>query len=610
MAQTTQTWFTTTLAKKLLPWDTTMELATAPTITKWRCKVNVGDNSEWIKFTGLTGSTLTGLVRGLSKTAVPATSGTGLTHPAGTVVKIVIMHDQLLDKQEDESLSWTITVPSIRFSDTTTSWLRLKSLTEVQRDALTPATGDQIFNSTSGTVQTYYGGTWNDNASGTTANASTTVAGKVEIATTTQSKAATDTWETGASLSVLPSDIAKNIQSGTFLYCGASSAWTDTYVVAATPSITEYTTGMKISFLADVANTWASTINLNWLWAKSILTSQWYNIETWYILANQIVNLTYNWTGFFIDNPVWPVPHDYWDWSDWDVTISGTITLTKDMYYNNLSIPAGQTLNPAWYRVFVRGIMSGTWTINRNGNAWNAWAPITAWTAATILGQWTLNAEVTSSGNWWNWTTSGSWTNGTAWTASNPSLSNVNWSAWGWGGWYSWATWSSSWGGWSTTTRWSLYQSLYFPHYVHPATAQATFWWLNYKNSGTAWGWGGGWSGWSGNGWGWGGWGGNGWLIWIACNIWNFTWTVTATGWAGWAGANGTTSWTATWGWGGWGGGNGWILFRIYRTIVADATITLTWGSWWAAGTWAAWWSSWVAWTAWSTWSTISLQVV
>ena len=61
--------------------------------------------------------------------------------------------------------------------------MRLKSLTTTQRDALTPATGDQIFNSTSGTVQTYYGGTWNDNASGTTANASESASGKGQVGT-------------------------------------------------------------------------------------------------------------------------------------------------------------------------------------------------------------------------------------------------------------------------------------------------------------------------------------------------------------------------------------------------------------------------------------------
>jgi hypothetical protein len=58
------------------------------------------------------------------------------------------------------------------------------------------------------------------------------------------------------------------------------------------------------------------------------------------------------------------------DGSDGSVTISTARTLTRDMYYQDLTIAAGQTLNPGGYRVFV----SGTLTLNngssiaRNGN--------------------------------------------------------------------------------------------------------------------------------------------------------------------------------------------------------------------------------------------------
>jgi hypothetical protein len=58
------------------------------------------------------------------------------------------------------------------------------------------------------------------------------------------------------------------------------------------------------------------------------------------------------------------------DGSDGDVTISSATTLTRDSYYHNLTIAAGQALNPGGYRIFV----SGTLTLNngaiiaRNGN--------------------------------------------------------------------------------------------------------------------------------------------------------------------------------------------------------------------------------------------------
>lgn len=42
------------------------------------------------------------------------------------------------------------------------------------------------------------------------------------------------------------------------------------------------------------------------------------------------------------------------DGSDGDVTISANTTLTRDMYYNNLTISAGYTLNTAGFKVFVK----------------------------------------------------------------------------------------------------------------------------------------------------------------------------------------------------------------------------------------------------------------
>lgn len=59
------------------------------------------------------------------------------------------------------------------------------------------------------------------------------------------------------------------------------------------------------------------------------------------------------------------------DGSDGNVTISaGTTTISRDMYYNNLTIETGGTLNPSGYRVFVKGTLTfqGTGKIARNGN--------------------------------------------------------------------------------------------------------------------------------------------------------------------------------------------------------------------------------------------------
>ena len=74
--------------------------------------------------------------------------------------------------------------------------------------------------------------------------------------------AGTDTGGSGALLSVLPSDIAKNDQSDAFIYAADAQA-TDTYVIALTPALTAYTTGQKIRFKANTINTGACTINVN-----------------------------------------------------------------------------------------------------------------------------------------------------------------------------------------------------------------------------------------------------------------------------------------------------------------------------------------------------------
>lgn len=55
------------------------------------------------------------------------------------------------------------------------------------------------------------------------------------------------------------------------------------------------------------------------------------------------------------------------DGSDGNVTISGTTTLTSDMYYNDLVVTG--TLKTAGYRVFVKGTLSGAGTIECKGVA-------------------------------------------------------------------------------------------------------------------------------------------------------------------------------------------------------------------------------------------------
>lgn len=104
--------YKSTLATKLNPWDTSLTVATAPTITSGRIYLKSGSQEEWMSFSWLSGNTLTWLTRQLSKTAVPAVSeGSGYTWTAWTVVRIVAMHDQItgwnMDTGDFAPSSWS-----------------------------------------------------------------------------------------------------------------------------------------------------------------------------------------------------------------------------------------------------------------------------------------------------------------------------------------------------------------------------------------------------------------------------------------------------------------------------------------------------------------------
>jgi hypothetical protein len=130
--------------------------------TSGRFYLSNNNQTEWISFTGKTNNgdgtyTYTGLSRGLSQTADPITSGTGSTWLANQEAILVAMHDQLVDKTQATTFAENITfAKDINFTGTTTGGLTLKSLTTAQRDALTPVVGYKIFNTTTGTEQTYY----------------------------------------------------------------------------------------------------------------------------------------------------------------------------------------------------------------------------------------------------------------------------------------------------------------------------------------------------------------------------------------------------------------------------------------------------------------------
>ncbi len=107
-----ESWYKSSLATKLNPWDTSMTVATAPTITAWRVYLKSWLQEEWMSFTWVSGNTLTWLTRQLSRTTIPAVSEwSGYTWTAWTVVRIVAMHDQItwgnMDTSNFAPSSWS-----------------------------------------------------------------------------------------------------------------------------------------------------------------------------------------------------------------------------------------------------------------------------------------------------------------------------------------------------------------------------------------------------------------------------------------------------------------------------------------------------------------------
>ena len=214
--------------------------------------------------------TLTIVTRGITKTqALTTDSALQYEWRPGTICIVTVFSDDMPSLKFDNTYAGVQTFGAIVI----TKYIRDAVYADDNaRDTVitSPTNGMRVYNTALGLFQKYQAGAWTDETSGgATPNASATVAGKVEIATTAQTVAGTDTGETGALLSALPSDIAKNTQSGTFVYT-ASSTGSDTYTANPTPALTAYTTGMMVRVKFTTANTGACSLNLSSLGDKSI----------------------------------------------------------------------------------------------------------------------------------------------------------------------------------------------------------------------------------------------------------------------------------------------------------------------------------------------------
>lgn len=208
------------------------------------------------------------------------TAAAGIKWPAGTKVELVwdARHAQqtvFLDQANTGGTNF-----AIRGSSTTIPSIRHNTMTTAQRDAVaSPANGDMIYNSTTGEMNQYVAGAWTTVGDTGTSNASTTVAGKVEIATAAERAAGTSTGGTGAIL-VPSNDALVKTSSGAgdenkIPILNASGQLADGYLGSGSASASNYLLGNRtwgtVSAIgdkffgtgADGAVTWSSSTNLN-----------------------------------------------------------------------------------------------------------------------------------------------------------------------------------------------------------------------------------------------------------------------------------------------------------------------------------------------------------
>ncbi len=298
-----------------------------------------------------------------------------------------------------------------------------------------------------------------------------------------------------------------------------------------------------------------------------------------------------------------------WDWSDGDIIISSNTSLTRDMFYNNLTVNTWVTLSPDGYAVYVAGTLTLSWTakITRNGNSgWNAsWA--TWGTAASALASntcWTCEGWVAWASGWtWVWTNwiLGSGT-GSVWYATTWTV----WATWGnwWGNPANWSTWWA----WPSATQGSRYNRLYNLAQALSAIMSPSRWlyttaayvWTPWAWSGGSWTWNWAWAfggGGGGSGWAWGN-------IFIYANIIAGTGTIEAKwgNWGNWAQGSVWCGWGWGWAWGSWG-----IVLLAYNSWT-PYTITLTWGTWGTAGAANTFWNAGTAWATGTAWQSIIIN--
>lgn len=273
---------------------------TAITVNPWK------DNQQVALINALDSSAKTVTVSSISVNKWASLSYTQQTHAVWSVVKISNPY-HFRDHLDD------IIRTKVNTNDEDVYIWYYASEAARDADLTSPTIGkDLAFSLAEWTLAIYTSSWWVEFDTGTvTQNASTTVAWKVEEATSAEHTAGTGTWWTWAPLFSSPDVIQASIQSWEALYAWASAVGTDAYAVTMTPTLTAYTEGMIVSFEADVANTGACSINIDSLGVKNIKTKDGNDPQDWVVRVGKNV-IQYDGTNFVLLNEDFATTSNKW----------------------------------------------------------------------------------------------------------------------------------------------------------------------------------------------------------------------------------------------------------------------------------------------------------
>lgn len=376
-----QSFYRGTLTSSISSSATTINVSVAPYVNTGFLVIEPRTpNQEIVLMTSRSGTALT-VVRGLSATSsIPVDAGYKRAHAAGSAVEMVDVHYYIKQLQ---------TSKSFQYRGATTTSAELSGITGTSTNDLAYVTNEERFYRVVGGVWVKQGDN-NETIGGTK-----TFSSEPQVPTPTASTSAANMGyvDTKIPLTYLDTDALLIANSDTRLATQkATKAYIDNAVVAGGVIANNTTTGIqRVASSTQIATGFSSTTAFA---IPSSLASSTASSTTIVVatkastgkidptfLNGSTETYTFNGTTTLATTTIngnltinsFPLYGYFGDGSDGNVTIgAGTTTLTRDMYYDNLTITG--TLVTDGYKIFARTSATGTgivsWgTANNGANA-------------------------------------------------------------------------------------------------------------------------------------------------------------------------------------------------------------------------------------------------